>query len=168
MKGLVNVSGFHVDPGFEGRLIFSVYNAGPRSIILDHGSKCFMIWFAKLSTSADAHKGTHKDQNGIKSKYIEALKGNLASPNVLLDRIKSNENKLTNVLWALTLLIGLGITLTVKALYDEHRFNEGYKAGVISNSVNEEIEAAEIKKLISSKVDSVLKAKGVEVKNSKE
>ena len=27
-RGLVNVSGFHVDPGFEGRLKFSVYNAG--------------------------------------------------------------------------------------------------------------------------------------------
>ena len=28
-RGLINVSGFHVDPGFKGRLIFSVYNAGP-------------------------------------------------------------------------------------------------------------------------------------------
>src|SRR5690606_34294489 len=35
MTGLVNVSGFHVDPGFEGRLKFSVYNAGSKDIILD-------------------------------------------------------------------------------------------------------------------------------------
>src|SRR5688572_6584079 len=28
LRGLISVSGFHVDPGFEGRLIFSVYNAG--------------------------------------------------------------------------------------------------------------------------------------------
>jgi len=27
--GLINVSGFHVDPGYWGRLVFSVYNAGP-------------------------------------------------------------------------------------------------------------------------------------------
>ena len=28
LKGLINVSGFHVDPGFRGSLVFAVYNAG--------------------------------------------------------------------------------------------------------------------------------------------
>src|ERR1700687_757053 len=27
-KGLINVSGFHVDPGFYGNLIYAVYNGG--------------------------------------------------------------------------------------------------------------------------------------------
>ena len=32
-KGLVNVSGFHVDPGYHGKLLFAIYNANasPRS-----------------------------------------------------------------------------------------------------------------------------------------
>ena len=30
MLGLVNVSGFHVDPGYSGKLIFAVWNAGPQ------------------------------------------------------------------------------------------------------------------------------------------
>ena len=30
-KGLINVSGFHVEPGYRGRLIFAVFNASPRS-----------------------------------------------------------------------------------------------------------------------------------------
>ena len=30
LKGLVNVSGFHVDPGFNDHLLFSVYNQGKR------------------------------------------------------------------------------------------------------------------------------------------
>src|SRR5690348_1417122 len=47
-KGLVNVSGFHVDPGFRGRLKFSVYNAGNQSICLDYGRPYFIIWFSEL------------------------------------------------------------------------------------------------------------------------
>jgi dCTP deaminase len=45
LKGLVNISGFHVDPGFKGHLKFSVYNAGNNAICLDFGSECFLLWF---------------------------------------------------------------------------------------------------------------------------
>ncbi len=47
-SGLINVSGFHVDPGYYGRLLFSVYNAGPRPIILEEGMPMFLIWYAYL------------------------------------------------------------------------------------------------------------------------
>lgn len=47
-RGLINVSGFHVDPGFEGHLIYSVYNAGPSYIHLQQGDRMFLIWFANL------------------------------------------------------------------------------------------------------------------------
>ena len=47
-KGLVNISGFHVDPGYEGKLLFSVYNAGPSQIRLNHNKECFSIWYASL------------------------------------------------------------------------------------------------------------------------
>ena len=40
-KGLINVSVFHVDPGYTGRLIFSVYNAGPSPIHLERGEPLF-------------------------------------------------------------------------------------------------------------------------------
>ena len=40
-KGLVNVSGFHVDPDFKGKLLFSVYNAGPATIVLKRGENYF-------------------------------------------------------------------------------------------------------------------------------
>jgi dCTP deaminase len=38
-RGLVNVSGFHVDPNYEGRLIFSVFNAGPGRCISREASR---------------------------------------------------------------------------------------------------------------------------------
>lgn len=48
-RGLINVSGFHVDPGFNGRLIYSVFNAGPAAIHLFRGDRLFMLWIADLS-----------------------------------------------------------------------------------------------------------------------
>jgi len=46
--GLINISGFHVDPGYVGRLFFSVYNAGPKSVVLKHKEPIFMIMYDKL------------------------------------------------------------------------------------------------------------------------
>nr|WP_290222525.1 hypothetical protein [Trichocoleus desertorum] len=53
-KGMVNVSGFHVDPGYSGRLIFAVYNAGPLNFHVQHGDRLFCIWFADLDDKDDS------------------------------------------------------------------------------------------------------------------
>lgn len=53
-KGLINVSGFHVDPGFHGRLVYSVYNAGPSSIHLNRGDPLFLLWIADLDQPSGA------------------------------------------------------------------------------------------------------------------
>jgi dCTP deaminase len=47
-KGLINVSGLHVDPGYRGKLIFAVYNAGPLHLHIGRGEKVFSIWYADL------------------------------------------------------------------------------------------------------------------------
>jgi dCTP deaminase len=47
-KGLVNVSGFHVDPGYRGQLTFAVFNAGPVPIHIRRGQPIFLIWYARL------------------------------------------------------------------------------------------------------------------------
>jgi dCTP deaminase len=46
--GLINVSGFHVDPGYTGRLAFAVYNASPSPIQITEGERLFKIWFSAL------------------------------------------------------------------------------------------------------------------------
>jgi len=48
MLGLVNVSGFHVDPGWNGPLTFSVFNAGPSPVHLQVGMNLFLLWIATL------------------------------------------------------------------------------------------------------------------------
>src|SRR4051794_24644597 len=41
-RGLVNVSGFHVDPGYEGKILFSVFNAGPTPVVIASGDPLFL------------------------------------------------------------------------------------------------------------------------------
>jgi dCTP deaminase len=61
--GLINVSGFHVDPGYEGRLIFCVYNAGPTSITMTRGQELFLLWLADLDrTSAPPYVKVPDDE----------------------------------------------------------------------------------------------------------
>lgn len=94
-RGLVNVSGFHVDPGFSGKLKFSVYNAGSESIVLTRGDPLFPIWFSPLFESkADSRQydGDHQRQEHITANDIMNMQGEVASPAALkaeLDTLKS-------------------------------------------------------------------------------
>lgn len=98
LRGLINVSGFHVDPGFNGNLVFSVYNAGSSPITMEKGEPYFLIWFAELQLADHentTYNGEHKNQSGIPARYIDALlMSELASPNVLLEKINSNYREL--------------------------------------------------------------------------
>ena len=53
-KGLINISGFHVDPGFSGYLIFSVYNAGKKSISFHFKDQVFSIIFYQLHREVES------------------------------------------------------------------------------------------------------------------
>jgi dCTP deaminase len=161
IKGLVNVSGFHVDPGFKGKIIFSVYNAGPAEIVLDRKQPYFLIWFSELSGTSKPYSGKHKGQSDITAEHISALAGELASPNVLLERMKSNESLLKNLLWAASIIIGIGITLSIKSVWDTSKYNEGYNAGIKERQARADVDTAAAKlnidSLLSVKIDSILK-----------
>ncbi len=77
-RGLVNVSGFHVDPGYKGRLVFSVFNAGPGPVHLARGDECFLIWYADLDrTTALVKSGGGFDD--IPTKLINPIAGEIQS-----------------------------------------------------------------------------------------
>ena len=98
MSGLVNVSGFHVDPGFSGRLKFSVYNAGSETTVLDVGEPLFPIWFYELPESnEDDYHGTHYGQRSISSADVEQLQGQVSSPAALQKQI--DELRSTVLTW---------------------------------------------------------------------
>ena len=54
LQGLINVSGFHVDPGYEGKLLYSVFNASPSPIHLCEGDRLFKVWFCDLDRESAA------------------------------------------------------------------------------------------------------------------
>jgi len=95
--GLINVSGFHVDPGFFGRLKFSVYNAGSKPIVLSAGQAMFPIWFCDLRKALpekELYDGKHNNQKEISADDISRIQGKVYSPTVLHDDINALEKKL--------------------------------------------------------------------------
>ena len=72
--GLVNISGFHVDPGYQGKLLFSVFNAGPSRVHLKRGEKIFPIWLADLHHEI-SKKVVKPGFTDIPSKFINQISG---------------------------------------------------------------------------------------------
>jgi dCTP deaminase len=94
-QGLVNVSGFHVDPGFRGQLKFAVYNAGSKDIVLDQDERVFMIWYADLDApSPDPYPMVPATPSVITSEDVSRLKGDVASPAELKKKIEDIKNEL--------------------------------------------------------------------------
>lgn len=77
-RGLINVSGFHVDPGFEGKLIFAVFNAGPVPVHLRQGQPLFLIWYASLDQDSK-HVRSSPVQDHIPAELITGIAGELQS-----------------------------------------------------------------------------------------
>jgi dCTP deaminase len=97
ISGLVNISGFHVDPGFRGRLKFSVYNAGSESIVLEVGERMFPIWFYQLEEdNEDEYRGQHQGQMHITSNDTMRLQGEMASPAALKKEIDELRSTVAN------------------------------------------------------------------------
>jgi len=121
-KGLVNVSGFHVDPGFSGFLKFSVYNAGSQEIRLSRGDPHFLIWFSSLDgPTRDLYNDGQPVDNRITSDDETRLQGHIASPGslkTLIDelrtdhdrRLKEIDDRISTVK---TIVIGFGVSLAV-------------------------------------------------------
>ncbi|MDB5086781.1 MAG: deoxycytidine triphosphate deaminase [Mucilaginibacter sp.] len=181
LKGLINVSGFHVDPGFNDHLLFSVYNAGPSTIVLNCGEPYFPIWFAELKTELEDDEAYNQDNehygklNHITPKYIEFLKrGELTSPKSLLDKIKETDRALSDRIikaeekterndWLLKLLIGIVIAICLKLIWDWSAYDRGYNEGKnyknLQEQVKQEIKKSSIDSIVSQKIDSILNKK---------
>ncbi|MEW8284488.1 MAG: hypothetical protein AB2697_00720 [Candidatus Thiodiazotropha endolucinida] len=120
-KGLINVSGFHVDPGFAGRLKFSVYNAGSREITITRGDRVFMIWYSSLDhTTSDGYPKCNDNQNTISSKDQNLMHGDVASPNQLKKEINGLKHSLDWNKWLLQIIIGLLIVIGVRFYFMEY------------------------------------------------
>lgn len=95
--GLINISGFHVDPGYRGELLFSVLNAGPKPLHLQQGQPLFLIWYADLDrTTAEKKKGL--GFKGIDPALINGISGEILSLQSLSDAQRDLDQRLTRQL----------------------------------------------------------------------
>lgn len=124
LRGLINVSGFHVDPGFNGRLKFAVYNAGATAIDLQPGQELFLIWYCDLDQETAAiYNGSHQAQDGITPEDVMSIRGIVVSPagvnsrvSALEDSTKSELKRLENKIdthqnWSRPILTGVAVGL---------------------------------------------------------
>ncbi|MFN6485017.1 MULTISPECIES: dCTP deaminase domain-containing protein [unclassified Nostoc] len=110
-KGLINVSGLHVDPGYSGKLIFAVYNAGPLHLHIARGEKVFSIWYADLDKD-DEKPRDKKGYDFIPTDLMNSpdLVSSLPS---LVKRLDELEKKVENysIKQTLFLTIAIGVLL---------------------------------------------------------
>lgn len=92
--GLVNISGFHVDPGFTGRVLFSVFNSGPRDVALRYKDPVFMIMFERLERRVEGYDGKYGNQRNIPVDTVTSLGGPSVSVIALDRRIRSMQAQL--------------------------------------------------------------------------
>lgn len=114
--GLINVSGFHVDPGFNGKLIFSVFNAGPSALHFARGERLFLLWIADLSFNGPKAVGSalhHKTDVGyaeIPSDLVTRVareNHSLQSLSLRVETLTSRVTILSSVAAAMAVVFGL-------------------------------------------------------------
>lgn len=127
-RGLVNVSGFYVEPGYRGSLVFAVFNAGPAPIHVSRGDKWFEIFFADLTGPVELDR-TKATFAGIPTELITPLSDRFHSLPGLDQRIDDTRDELDDRLqkverdhsilrWSQGLILGALIALGVRACSD--------------------------------------------------
>lgn len=119
--GLLNVSGFHVDPGFNGKLVFSVFNVGNNDVVLKFQEKMFMLFVNKLEEPNELdpdEKHEHDNQKSFSLEDVIAIKGRSSSLVQMESRLGSIESSVTIygtiVIGALLVLFALVIGLALQ------------------------------------------------------
>lgn len=127
-KGLINVSGFHIDPGYDGRLVLAVYNAGPGEVHLREGDTLFEVFFADLDQPTDRpYRGSQNKRplfriepaviSGVSGQFetLKGLRNRIDDVEAdLNERIHSVEREQSITRWASALILGALITFGVK------------------------------------------------------
>lgn len=128
MQGLINVSGFHVDPGWRGKLTFAVYNAGPSSVHLERGMGLFLIWYADLNEASEKFKqkpGSNTIEPktiihltaatdslyAVNQRLLDEIGNRQEETNRLREQVHGVEKSQVRILATVTLIIGLVVSL---------------------------------------------------------
>lgn len=169
-KGIINVSGFHIDPGFKGQLLFSVYNAGPSKITLKKGEPYFLMWLTKLEKPLkkesvyNDEENHHQDQDGIPTQYLDSLKsGDLASPSSLSKRINKLSNEIKINYFVTTFILSTAIATCWYFYKENNNYEEGFKDGYNKKQIEEKV-TNKVDLIMNKKMDSIIGTKFDKIK----
>jgi dCTP deaminase len=97
-KGLVLLSGPQIDPGFEGTLSVTVFNAGSSEVVLSYLEKLATIEFSLLRTPASkAYSGRYQGQIRIPSEEVELITREYKSFSEIEDALSSTQEGVDNI-----------------------------------------------------------------------
>lgn len=120
MRGILNASGFHVDPGYNGRLIFSVLNVGAQTVHLKPNERMFRLWLMYYDGIAEKKEDGY---SSIPLEWADRLVGAFPSPFAMQRRMVWLETGLDDVrsrqwtLYAALFLISVFLFPLVASLY---------------------------------------------------
>lgn len=125
-RGLINVSGFSVDPGYSGNLIFAVYNAGPSPVHVTEGERWFTIFFADLDRESAFVRDPNRSHGGITSEQITAISADFLTlkgldtritetEEALEDRLKAIERDNALIRWGSAAILGFLLTFAARS-----------------------------------------------------
>ena len=118
-RGLVNVSGFHVDPGFSGRLTFAIFNAGPVAVHLRRGQDIFLIWYANLTDPAEKSRDPAPDWipsdliSSIGAGQLHSLTGLAGAMEVVRERLDRRLDAVMGELAIFRVVAAIAVTALV-------------------------------------------------------
>ena len=115
-QGLINVSGFHVDPGWNGKLLFSIYNAGPQSVIVEKEEALFLIVYADLDCdSTKTYDGGSQRQKSIKPSLLANLTSQTFSPQVLKKQLDNVHQQMNDIKLRTGITAGVAAAIAILA-----------------------------------------------------
>jgi dCTP deaminase len=113
LRGLVSVSGFHVDPGFKGRLIFSVYNAGGTDVVVSQGQRTFLLWISRLDRETEnVYDGDRQGQAEIPNNDVMNIGRSHFSPAAVNDRLTAVESQVRTA-WQIAIAAVVAVVILI-------------------------------------------------------
>lgn len=112
--GIINVSGFHVDPGYSGKLIFAVYNASGFPHKVKRGDAIFSLWISNLDEddSTPRLKPGFHDMADLPPQVLN-INDPISSIPVLSEKIKDIEKNIEASSVKYGLILGLFIPINI-------------------------------------------------------
>lgn len=119
LAGLVNVSGFHVDPGYKGKLTFAVLNAGSSQLVISAGEDLFLLWCCSLDRETeDPYDGQHNNRARIFGREITKLKGPTYNPTALAETVNRLDHRSKHLRTIGYIILGAVATMILEGAFD--------------------------------------------------